>query len=271
MKRRKKVTENTLAANRRNAKRSTGPRTERGKAFSRFNAVRTGLFAKHVVIPGCDGDESEEEFARLLADVWREFRPEGTFEDFWVVQIAECMWRFRRTTRAESGSARNGRRHKAPPTGWELSRVVRDKLTMLETAQEEIKTSGTLSPALYAPVFAILRDLGLIKPGRNDMAQTKGSNGPPGLKIDGLFLSSLERGIKSASKVVDSLYSQGNEMAKDHIAEAALPPEPAMNKILHYERAAQKKFDWALQKLLESQQRRRKAQELVSAQVSSKP
>ena len=58
-----------LAANRRNAKRSTGPRTERGKKASRFNAVRTGLFAKHVVIPVCDGDRSGEQFDKLLADL----------------------------------------------------------------------------------------------------------------------------------------------------------------------------------------------------------
>jgi len=43
----KTVTEKALAANRRNAKRSTGPRTERGKNISRFNAVTTGLFAEH--------------------------------------------------------------------------------------------------------------------------------------------------------------------------------------------------------------------------------
>ena len=41
-----------------------------------------------------------------------------------------------------------------------------------------------------------------------------------------------------------------------------------MDQILRYDRALQKKFDWALQKLLESQQRRRKAQAPVSVQVS---
>ena len=32
-----------LAANRRNAKKSTGPRTARGKAWTRFNSLRHGL------------------------------------------------------------------------------------------------------------------------------------------------------------------------------------------------------------------------------------
>jgi len=37
-----------LAANRANAQKSTGPRTERGKAISRFNAVTHGLLARRL-------------------------------------------------------------------------------------------------------------------------------------------------------------------------------------------------------------------------------
>ena len=73
----KTVTEKKLAANRLNAKRSTGPRTEIGKNTSRFNAVVLGLFAKEVVIPLCDGEEGEEQFARLLADLEQQFEPDG--------------------------------------------------------------------------------------------------------------------------------------------------------------------------------------------------
>lgn len=47
----KKVTEKKLAANRQNAKQSTGPRTERGKSFSKFNPIKYALFAKYIVIP----------------------------------------------------------------------------------------------------------------------------------------------------------------------------------------------------------------------------
>ena len=39
----KTLTQKTLAANRLNAKRSTGPRTERGKNYSKFNAVKIGV------------------------------------------------------------------------------------------------------------------------------------------------------------------------------------------------------------------------------------
>jgi hypothetical protein len=47
MQRSKSVTAKKIEANRQNGKRSTGPRTERGKLAGRFNAVTLGLFAKH--------------------------------------------------------------------------------------------------------------------------------------------------------------------------------------------------------------------------------
>src|SRR4051812_1485794 len=41
-----------VAANRANAAKSTGPRTEAGRAASRVNAVKHGLRAEMVVLPG---------------------------------------------------------------------------------------------------------------------------------------------------------------------------------------------------------------------------
>ena len=43
------VSERKLAANRQNAKRSTGPRTVQGKARSRFNALKHGFLAKQIM------------------------------------------------------------------------------------------------------------------------------------------------------------------------------------------------------------------------------
>src|SRR3954453_20274046 len=98
----KAVTTKKVEANRKNASRSTGPQTNRGKRIARFNAVTLGLFAKHVVIPICDGHGSEKEFRRLLEDLQREFQPMGPFEEWLVVKIAEGMWRLRRATRSEN-------------------------------------------------------------------------------------------------------------------------------------------------------------------------
>src|SRR5207249_3119400 len=86
---RKAMTKAKLDANRQNSKRSTGPRTERGKRIARFNAVTLGLFAKHIVIPICDGYRSEKEVQSLLDGLHQEFQPAGIFEEWLVVKIAE--------------------------------------------------------------------------------------------------------------------------------------------------------------------------------------
>ncbi|MGA2133487.1 MAG: hypothetical protein ABSH50_14430 [Bryobacteraceae bacterium] len=58
-------TEKQIAANRRNSQASTGPRTARGKSFSRLNSLRHGLRAKTVPLPAED--------PRLLAQFRRLF------------------------------------------------------------------------------------------------------------------------------------------------------------------------------------------------------
>lgn len=47
------ISERKLAANRANAGKSTGPRTERGKSYSRLNSFKHGLLAKKVMFDGC--------------------------------------------------------------------------------------------------------------------------------------------------------------------------------------------------------------------------
>jgi hypothetical protein len=48
--------------------------SERGKRNSRFNAVTIGLFAEHVAILVCDGEEAEKDFLSLLNEAHEEFR-----------------------------------------------------------------------------------------------------------------------------------------------------------------------------------------------------
>src|SRR5947209_3077741 len=60
--RKKRVTERQLTANRANAQKCTGPTTPEGKARSRFNALKHGLCAANVCLPG--EDEAEFEFRR---------------------------------------------------------------------------------------------------------------------------------------------------------------------------------------------------------------
>ena len=74
-----------VAANRRNAMRSTGPRTTEGKLASKFNATKHGLRASEIVIPG---QEDPLEFEALLQELWDDWTPEGRTEISLVTEIA---------------------------------------------------------------------------------------------------------------------------------------------------------------------------------------
>lgn len=63
------ATERQLAANRRNAEKSTGPRTQQGKARSRMNALRHGFAAADA---GLRDSSSLEELERWLQQTERE-------------------------------------------------------------------------------------------------------------------------------------------------------------------------------------------------------
>ena len=62
-----------IEANRRNAKRSTGPKTVSGKVASSKNAMRHGLLSREIVLP----DESAEDFARFSDRLATHFGAQG--------------------------------------------------------------------------------------------------------------------------------------------------------------------------------------------------
>src|SRR5262247_2257458 len=77
--------------------RSGGPRTEEGKARTRFNAVKHGLRSKSVLLPG----ENPEEYYELKTEMLAEWKPQGTTEEFQVDQMLQNQWRLRRIANME--------------------------------------------------------------------------------------------------------------------------------------------------------------------------
>jgi hypothetical protein len=86
-------------ANRRNALRSTGPKTPEGKAAVRHNATKHGLLSQEVLLPGEDAAALEELGERLRA----ELQPVGELEGLLVDRIIAAYWRLRRLGRVEAG------------------------------------------------------------------------------------------------------------------------------------------------------------------------
>ncbi len=93
------------AANQQNAQKSTGPRTEEGKAVSRLNALRHGLTCRDVLILP---HEDPKAFYDLRKGLQAALRPEGQLEEVLVERIALCSWRLQRVSRIETGMILRG-------------------------------------------------------------------------------------------------------------------------------------------------------------------
>jgi hypothetical protein len=87
-----------IAANRRNALRSTGPVTAEGKQQSRCNAVRHGLTAETVI---GTLDDAEDYQAFELA-VTSGYEAHSAVERELVLRLASVLWRLRRATAIET-------------------------------------------------------------------------------------------------------------------------------------------------------------------------
>ena len=79
-------------ANRLNALKSTGPRTEEGKRTSRRNALRHGLTAETVI----DGLEDGENYRGFEAAIIADYDAETAVERELVLRLASLLWRLRR-------------------------------------------------------------------------------------------------------------------------------------------------------------------------------
>jgi hypothetical protein len=254
MKLHKTVTTAKIEANRRNSKRSTGPRTQRGKRTAKYNAVTLGLFAKHVVIPICDGYKAEKDFTSLLDGLNQDFQPIGFYEEWLVVKIAECMWRLRRATRCESGSVRES----AAP--WEKLRPWEDReenlrlldlqmnVWALTDAENQLRDCGTLSQETFDRVAPLVRE-----------EQRKTMQSDKSVKPDNpqeflAHLTNLKGSLELTHRAQSRVQDQRSDIRFDY---EALLPEVDMDRIFRYEERMHRHLDWAVERLLESQERRK--------------
>jgi hypothetical protein len=86
------TSEKQLNANRANATKSTGPRSQAGKARSRLNSRKHGLTAKMLIIV----DENVDDFDQLRAELIDEHDPKSVLECELVERLAGILWRLRR-------------------------------------------------------------------------------------------------------------------------------------------------------------------------------
>jgi hypothetical protein len=93
------ASEAQIAANRRNAERSTGPRTAEGKARAAQNGLKHGLCAAATVLPW----EDRAEFEAMVADLTQRLQPADEVELALLLQYADATWRRQRCGTLETG------------------------------------------------------------------------------------------------------------------------------------------------------------------------
>jgi len=83
------ATEKQIAANRKNAKKSTGPRTQAGKSITRLNAKRDGFTGQVITL----SEEDRPVFENFKAQFIKDLAPKTTMELSLANSIAWDTWR----------------------------------------------------------------------------------------------------------------------------------------------------------------------------------
>jgi hypothetical protein len=120
-----------IAANQANAKLSTGPKTEEGKAASSINAVRTALTGRTVLLPTDDVEAYQKHVARFET----QFNPITDREKELTQNIADTQWRLNRIFALEQGIYALGR--------LEFAKLYENEDPSIRSALMDVKTFTT--------------------------------------------------------------------------------------------------------------------------------
>jgi hypothetical protein len=85
----KAITEPVLAANKSNAKHSTGPNTELGKSVASRNSTKHGILSKKMLF---DSDEERFDYEELRKRWHEYYQPDGPAEEYCVKEMVNNEW-----------------------------------------------------------------------------------------------------------------------------------------------------------------------------------
>jgi hypothetical protein len=148
-----------IEANRRNARKSTGPITEEGKRRSRCNAVRHGLTAETVI----GALEDAEGYRAFEATIIADYDAQSAVERELVLRLASLLWRLRRATTMETG----------------LFEIQADHLIEFRQARQSFSASREVAYTLFGRIDSISHN-------RNQESHclTSGSEAIPSSKLN---------------------------------------------------------------------------------------
>jgi hypothetical protein len=262
-----RVSTRKVAANRQNALKSTGPKTPRGKAYSRRNALKHGLFAMDLYVAALTEWEDPGEYQNLLDRLAKDYQPVGVAEELEVQRIAMCWWKLSRAWRYENAEIA----FKLCARQVGLSKLEtfssEDKawLVLLKNAEPEIETTGKISEELKAKIFADAEYRKLWESAEADFYQFLARRiGLPSRMMKELVgarpdqhtqvLLATTRYAALALVRERSLIAQGCAKLANDIE--AIPPAETLDRVLRAEAAAERSLGRAIDQLERLQRRR---------------
>ncbi len=120
------------STNKANAQHSTGPRTEAGKAASKYNAIRHGLTGKRLILD-C---EDPAHYEALRQDLIDSYKPADAAELMLVEEIAQNFWRLQRARNIEAENMNIGAEGCDPIVGFSMSQRLFDPIRRYMTTIE---------------------------------------------------------------------------------------------------------------------------------------
>ena len=135
-----------ILANRRNALKSTGPRSPHGKAATSQNAVKHALFTRQAVI----SSECQADFDLYRDQILDELAPSSPMESILAERIVTLSWRLKRASRIQNQTidALNARNTSSP-----LAKLTQS--LSFNIAGKSLSNASTSSPALALGRLAI--------------------------------------------------------------------------------------------------------------------
>ncbi|HZM06556.1 MAG TPA: hypothetical protein VFC44_26440 [Candidatus Saccharimonadales bacterium] len=263
-----------LDANRRNAQKSTGPKTPEGRAVSKMNALKHGIFSKEVLVRGLNIKENSRDLEGLYERFWQQYSPVGPVEEMLVDQIITAHWRLRRALRAESGeialSVDQGKWQRSRPqiqlrralwesSGDQISSMEESGLGIvllqgwLRDIRKSVENEGELTEAATRlPCFGKTNSLSL----ELEELRLKQERNPDGLEPMALRERNKNQVLAFLDKELSLLMMrktdcETREDAEEEARQAAavLPAPEVLDKILRYETTLQRQLYRALAQL----------------------
>jgi hypothetical protein len=128
-------------ANRANAQKSTGPRTEAGKSRSSLNALKHGCSAQTMIFPGEDATHFQNFHQSYLTDL----APVGAVELGMVQTICETQWSINRIRAHEAGIFALGHEQHASALHTGGDQIIQAALTGAVVLRNELESIKTIS------------------------------------------------------------------------------------------------------------------------------